>query len=259
MVKNEAQHKAEGDGWFESPAPAKAALEQLARSNPSPESLRLYGNHRLTDAVYKLRYKDATGAEQRRIIQEYLDSFLALALESAWAEKPISLIQQIESWQRSLPATDQQHQPASGGIVETISSTAPPGESFAESGAEKLAGLAEAQSDIAPEEKPLSPRLEKARRCHKIIEEVERIKFLFVGTGKSMSQIQAEHPEFEVWGLVQNLDEEYRNVFYRPRTWGPTVGYAKSLLSKGYNQSEHTITDWIKDYRRDLKSKNSPR
>ena len=100
MVQDEAQHKAKGDGWFESPATARDALEQLARSKPPLESLRFSDNHRLIDAVYEILYKDAKGREQWRIVREYLENFPGAALKSTWAEKPLSLIQQVA---RDLP------------------------------------------------------------------------------------------------------------------------------------------------------------
>ena len=104
MVQDEAQHKAKGDGWFESPATARDALEQLARSKPPLESLRFSDNHRLIDAVYEILYKDAKGPEQWRIVREYLENFPGSAFESTWAKQPISLIQQVETLPSTAPA-----------------------------------------------------------------------------------------------------------------------------------------------------------
>ena len=138
IVQDEAQHKAAGRGWFESPAPARAALEQLARSTPPSESLRLSDNPRLIDAVYKIRYDDARGPEQWEVIRDYMKNFPGAALKSTWAEKPISQIPHIDSWRQSLPAADQQNQPVSGGREETLSSAAAAGERIAEPGEGEL-------------------------------------------------------------------------------------------------------------------------
>ena len=91
-VQDEAQHKAKGDGWFESPATARDALKQLARSKPPLESLRSSENHRLIDAVYEILYKDAKGPEQWEVIRDYMNNFPAAAFKSTWAKELIPLI-----------------------------------------------------------------------------------------------------------------------------------------------------------------------
>ena len=121
----------------------------------------------------------------------------------------------------------------------------------------KLTEERSGQDAIAPNEEPLPPRLEKGRRCDKIIKEVKRIKYFVVGNGKSMTEIQSEHPSFLVWKLVQNLTEEDQGTFNHPRTWGSAVGYAKNILSKDYGKSAHTITDWVKDYRRHIQDQTT--
>jgi len=123
MVQDEAGHKAAGEGWFESPATAQEALKRLAQSQLS-ELLPLSGNLRLMDALYKIRYEAAKGPEQWRIIREYLENFPESAFKSTWAEKPISMIPNVESWRQSLPAADQQAHPVSVGGEETLPNTA---------------------------------------------------------------------------------------------------------------------------------------
>ena len=106
IVQDEAQHKAMGDGWFDSPDKAQAALKRLAQSAALADLQPYSFNHQLIDAVYKLRYGTAKGPEQWGIIREYMENFPAPALESTWAAQPISLIPHIESWRQSLPATE---------------------------------------------------------------------------------------------------------------------------------------------------------
>lgn len=222
LVKNEAEHRAMGDGWFESPAPLKDELERLARSD---ERVSL---------DFEEKFKEAQSlTEKRRVLDRFLEEHYDMAKDAPWYLEADRLIPRIEKT-LTLPIEN----PAQIEGQGTEKST---------------------QNEVTSGEEPLSPRLERARRCHKIIQEVRRIKFLIEGSGESMSQIQAEHSEFEVWGLVQNLGEEDQETFNRPRTWGPTVGYAKILLSKDYKRSADTITDWVKDYRKYSKSQNSPR
>jgi hypothetical protein len=98
----------------------------------------------------------------------------------------------------------------------------------------------------------LTKKLRDGKRCDKIIEEMKVIKRAHSTRGFTITQIRETYKEFEVWAVAANqLKGEDLDHFNHPGMWEPTVGYAKLLLSKEYqNKSEETIYDWVKAYRR---------
>ena len=118
---------------------------------------------------------------------------------------------------------------------------------------------AQPQMDNSDASKPIR----YGKRCHKIIDEIRKIKNMVLGFQRTVSEIRNEHQEFQVWALVDGLSEEDRDTFNHPRQWGAVVGYAVNLLAKDYGGcSPHTIRDWVKEYRRanpSERKKKSPR
>ena len=103
-------------------------------------------------------------------------------------------------------------------------------------------------------EQALPKLLSHGRFCDQVIDEVRKIKHRFTVTGRTMAEIRQEHPKLAVWNVVAALSQEDRETFERPRTWGPTVGYARQLLGKYHDRSAGTIRNWVKAYRRHLHS-----
>jgi hypothetical protein len=96
----------------------------------------------------------------------------------------------------------------------------------------------------------------KGKRCHGIIGQIKKIKNMVAEQQRTVSQIRQEHPEWEVWSVADSLPEsEDREIFNRPRQWGPPVGYALTLLGKEYCKSPHTIRDWVKAFRAENSAK----
>jgi|ERR1700735_2457809 len=94
------------------------------------------------------------------------------------------------------------------------------------------------------------------KRCDAIIGQIKKIKNMVAGQQRTVSQIRQEHPEWEVWSVADSLPEsEDREIFNRPRQWGPPVGYALTLLGKEYCKSPHTIRDWVKASRAENSTK----
>ena len=111
-----------------------------------------------------------------------------------------------------------------------------------------------ASAKAGTSKKTLSERLiEKGNFCYRVTKEAREIKLLFAGRGKTIAEISAEHPEFFIWGVRDELSGEDRETFNHPRQWGPTVGYALMILGKQQGKSEFTIKEWIKAYRKSLK------
>ena len=101
----------------------------------------------------------------------------------------------------------------------------------------------------------------KGKRCHEIIEEMRKIKHMGIGRAHKMSEIQSKCPQFQVWNLADKLPQDERDLFDHPRQWGPVVRQAKVFLSMEYGCSNHTITKWVKAYRKanpDKKIKKTP-
>jgi hypothetical protein len=72
--------------------------------------------------------------------------------------------------------------------------------------------------------------------------------------GMTVAQIRAQYPEFGVWGVVDSLGSEDRETFAHPRRWGPVVGHATRMLATHYGKSPRTVTDWVKLYRKSVRS-----
>lgn len=95
----------------------------------------------------------------------------------------------------------------------------------------------------------------EGKRCHEVIKEIRRIKFMHKNGGQSMDEIKRDWPNYEVWGIVEGLSKEDQEFFDKPGRWEPATGYAKLILSKDYGNSPTTITDWVKAYRKHAKPK----
>jgi excisionase family DNA binding protein len=98
----------------------------------------------------------------------------------------------------------------------------------------------------------------RGKYCFEIKEEVKRIKHLYNNDGRNMSEIREQHPDYQIWQLVQELSVEVRETFERPGLWANPVSYARFLLSERYARSPLTIRDWEKFYRRHKKSLKGP-
>jgi hypothetical protein len=91
--------------------------------------------------------------------------------------------------------------------------------------------------------------IDRGKFCDQVIDEIKAIRTLHSGSGRSVAEIQDKNPGWGVWKVRESLDSENRETFNHPNRWGPTVGYAKTVLSKTYCVSMDTITSWVKAYR----------
>jgi len=103
-----------------------------------------------------------------------------------------------------------------------------------------------------------SEKIQRGKRCAQIIDEVRRVKNLVVGAGRTMAEVQEEHPALLVWAFRDTLPQQDREIFDHPNQWGPVVGYAHSLLSKEYGKSPTTIRDWVKAFRHHERQRSTP-
>jgi len=99
--------------------------------------------------------------------------------------------------------------------------------------------------------------VDKGEFCDQVISEIKRIKNLATGSGRSVAEIETEHPAFAVWKVRTSLSPEDQEGFAHPNQWGPPVGFAKLILSKIQDVSVHTIDAWVKAYRKARKTKKS--
>jgi hypothetical protein len=112
--------------------------------------------------------------------------------------------------------------------------------------------------EIVPIERRLSKPVRLGEFCNRVIGEMRRIKYFCSGTGMSIAEVETEHPKYAAWKVREQLRaEEDQDVFDHPNQWGPTVGYAKGVLAKMQGRSDHTITSWVKAYRRSKKSRRA--
>jgi hypothetical protein len=56
--------------------------------------------------------------------------------------------------------------------------------------------------------KPLSPQSQNGKRCHEIMAEMQKIKNMVTGFQRTLCEIRHEHPEFQVWSLVEHLSTD---------------------------------------------------
>jgi hypothetical protein len=96
---------------------------------------------------------------------------------------------------------------------------------------------------------------ERGKYCCEVIEDAKKIKNLCLATGRSVVEIQGENPDLAIWKVRESLGEDDRDVFNHPNRWGAPVGYAKNILAKTSDVSVHTITSWVKIYRKTQRSK----
>lgn len=85
--------------------------------------------------------------------------------------------------------------------------------------------------------------------CVRITDEMKTIRYMFREAGKSITEIQAETPDFRFWQLVKSdaLPEEDRETALHPNQWG--TGYPALLLSKYFKRSKATIRDYKTAYK----------
>jgi hypothetical protein len=101
----------------------------------------------------------------------------------------------------------------------------------------------------------LNQRTQRGEFCQRVIDEIKRIKNQCVGMGRSVAEIQNDHPDFAVWKVRESLSSEDRDTFNHPNRWGPPVGFAKNILAKTSDVSVHTITSRVKAYRKSQQPK----
>ena len=123
---------------------------------------------------------------------------------------------------------------------------------------ERAAQKDEQPSPAQKSEKPVQSELvEKGRFCDQVIGEIRRIRNLTVSSGRSVAEIEKEHPDFAAWKVRTSLSPDDQETFSHPRQWGPPVGYAKMVLSKTHGVSQHTINSWVKAYRKGQKTRRA--
>lgn len=131
-----------------------------------------------------------------------------------------------------------------------------------ESHASRITDEGSKRKGVAPEStnSPIPEQykqIELGKFCVQVTEEMQRIKYLALSTGRSMAQIEKENPGFAVWKVRNNLTSEDQEIFNRPTRWEATVGYATLVLSKIHGKSTHAITSWKKIYKRAQKNKKT--
>jgi hypothetical protein len=99
--------------------------------------------------------------------------------------------------------------------------------------------------------------VERGKFCDQVIDEIRRIKNLFASTGRSVAEIEKEHPNFAVWKVRTILGPEDQQTFNHPNQWGPPVGYGTMVLSKMEGVRPVTITSWVKAYRKYQKAEGA--
>jgi len=90
----------------------------------------------------------------------------------------------------------------------------------------------------------------RGRFCDQVLDEIKKIKNLVASTGRSVAEIEKEHPNFAIWKVRTTLGREDQETFNHPNQWGAPVGYGKMVLSKSQNVAVDTITSWVKAYRK---------
>jgi len=103
----------------------------------------------------------------------------------------------------------------------------------------------------------LSKPVDRGKFCCEVIDEIKKIRNFVASTGRSMAEIEKEHPRLAVWKVRATLGPEDQETFNHPNQWGPPVGYAKMVLSKNHGVTTHTITSWVKAYRKTQRSKRA--
>ena len=75
---------------------------------------------------------------------------------------------------------------------------------------------------------------DRGKFCQQVIDEIKRIKHLYVGTGRSVAKEmqKSEHSDWAVWNVRESLAQEDQDTLNHPRRWGPTTGYAEEILGK---------------------------
>jgi hypothetical protein len=116
--------------------------------------------------------------------------------------------------------------------------------------AQSVRGTELAQPKPADATSAESRAIQPGKFCQQVIEEIKRIKNLCVGIGKSIAEIEIDHPDFAVWKVRESLSAEDQEAFNHPNQWGAPVGYARLILSKVKGVSTHTINSWTKAYRK---------
>src|SRR5260370_13402345 len=76
---------------------------------------------------------------------------------------------------------------------------------------------------------PVSAAMERGKFCQQVTDEIKKIKNLCLGTGRSVSEVQNEQPDWAVWKLRESLSSEHQDTFNHPRRWRPPAGYSRLL------------------------------
>lgn len=101
----------------------------------------------------------------------------------------------------------------------------------------------------APLSKPLSKKLKKGKECEERAQEIATIRRLVRAEGMSIHEVRRDHPEFGIWGLVQSLPKEWKDIFDKPMEWGPAKGFANNLLAEFKTRRPSTVDGWRKAWR----------
>ncbi len=111
-----------------------------------------------------------------------------------------------------------------------------------------------AEDHAKSSEEELPKLVRRGKFCEQVIKEVRKVRYQYLDGGRAMAEIKSERPDFAVWNVLETLSQEDKATFAHPGTWGPAVGYAKLILGKHYNRSTHTVTNWLKAYRKHRKT-----
>jgi tRNA pseudouridine-54 N-methylase len=103
-------------------------------------------------------------------------------------------------------------------------------------------------------EEELPGLVRRGKFCEQVIQEVKKVRYLCLDGGRAMAEIKSELPDLAVWNVLETLSQEDKETFAHPGRWGPAVGYAKLILGKNYGRSTHTVTNWLKAYRKHRKT-----
>ena len=180
----------------------------------------------------------------KQIIQRHVQALRGDAPEA---------FQRFTPFLSSLEAALNEHPGLIGEVVRRASSTAVitlAADVFQRVRTRREVGAAQKPKD-GGDTKRLSTRvIEKGRFCDRVVQEMRQIHRMCADGGRSIAEIQTNHPEFAAWKVRDTLAEEDREVFNHPRQWGPTVGYARLVVGKHYRRHADTVKDWMKAFRR---------
>ena len=88
------------------------------------------------------------------------------------------------------------------------------------------------------------------RFCLEVVNEIRKVKKLHQENGYAVAETHTNHPDWNVWKVLEALSKDDIELFHHPNQWGPVVGYAQGLLAKYHGKARATIHDWCKRARR---------